>query len=233
MAKRLSILLLFLLFLPAAQAGAFVGLEVGKKIFRANEKTDASSDVAASSGAFVTPDVYGLVLGYKGEDQRISKHFLWNLDISASQFSANKQEVPRLPKPGGETASYYDLGTNVDSQVFSITGGLLFVSSAKKTGYFFVGVGAGLGYMTAKGEIYLTEDSTDTACADAEAVDEIQENCELLQMEVSGFGLATSVHYGYRGDGWWFKMGNRAPSITFEEMIYSSEALTMELSVEF
>ena len=94
-------------------------------------------------------------------------------------------------------------------------------------------LGVGLGYLEAQGSVYLSEGSDQPACAAAQTAEEIQTQCPIKRFDQSGGALATSLHWGYRGRGWWFRAGNRTPWLRQDGATLSAQAATLELSWEW
>ena len=153
--------------------------------------------------SFYTPDIY------------FNDHSRWGwfIDLGWKNFTLSRQE-----KPNGLSADLpLDLGTSVTGNFYHLTPVLFYSWGDRHIGKqggqsFKFGVGYGVGYMQATGNIIFTETT--------------QENHAI---NISGTGLAVSVLMDYRYNNWYMRALGSGPGITRRGYEYAIFDFSMDM----
>lgn len=162
----------------------------------------------------MTEGMYATYLLRAGTPYVLSENKKWGyyFETGFSNFSMKKQNVGYDER---------DLGTSVDGNYWYVApvGFYLFgpVPKNKNELSVIAGVGVGVGYLSAKGDMLLTEDGSN----------------ELLQVDVKGTDLAVSVLLEARYGAWMTRIYGGGPSLDKGESSYSIFAFSWDFGYVF
>jgi len=190
-------------------------------------------DAPIASGALAGETAFSPSIGYKTELSKLWGNWIFFWDFSYGEFQASKQEIVETAEDGHSSSRISDLGTKVQAKGVSIAPNLLVTTNSSQKEFFFFGVGLGIGYSAAKGDVYLNEAEFSTSCGSASTDDEIKNNCEKHSFDFSGWGLGGVVSVGYQGAGWSFMAYGAGPNFDQQGYTYTTNFAHLVLNVEF
>ncbi len=228
MAKAIFLAAVFFLIADSSwgQNRLTVGASLGNSVVHVGKKSQLSGGAHnTASGKLISENSFGLLAGMKSAFSPIlESNFGYTVDVMIESFSVSKQVVPRAEKK-----KQMDLGTAVEGYTITATPILRYNINFLETHNVYLGVGIGFGYLDINGNLYLTENSDSTACADSQTSGTIQQNCDSNEIAVGEFTYSLGWAIGYEGDHFATLIKRTAPQLKDSETAYTIWTLSWEV----
>ena len=216
--------------------GFYAGVVQTQHLFSVNKEIQPD---LVSVGTYAKEPQTGAKVGYKTESHKFWRIFNFYTDFTYLQTAFDTQTFDRksLDVDGNTVTTTYTMNAGYTAQAsgVSVTPVIMVTTNSAPESFFFYGLGVGIGFVQAKGSIYLTSlddrltgkiDSGEivpgsiSPCYDAVTIKAIFATCEKHDFNVSGVSSSLGFTLGYQGAGWAFIISSQGPILDRNEYQY-------------
>jgi hypothetical protein len=194
------------------------GIEVGLS-FGTTEAlitTDSTSDTDAAtmtSSLSVTP-----VIAIKGSLNKFKdSNFGYYYQVVVAPYKLGMQNLEDnsdIRLSNVDDLSEVDLGTSIKGVALAVTPVFVYDHRISRDSIFQYGLGVGLGFMTAKGNYYDTEEAAGSACNNSVSIAQVQQNCVKQSIDKSGVDISIGLIFAYHYKNYGFSLTFGGPTVS-------------------